>query len=46
MKMVRILKRDAEDFGVLDETTEDLMDEDGISPEEAGFLMGWDDAGY
>jgi len=44
MKMVRILRREAEHFDVLDETAEDLVDEDGISAEEAGFLAGWEEA--
>jgi len=43
MKIVRIIKKEEENFKALDETTEDLMDEDGITPEEAGFLMGWND---
>ena len=44
MKMVRILKKEHEHFDVLDENSEELMDEDKITPEEAGFLMGWDEA--
>lgn len=44
MKMVRILRRETEHFDVLDETAEDLVDEDGISSEEAGFLAGWEEA--
>lgn len=44
MKVVRILRRSEADFDILDEATEELMEEDGITPEEAGFLMGWEDA--
>ena len=44
MKVVRILKRESEDFKLLDETAEELVDGDGMTPEEAGFLMGWEES--
>ncbi|MEM4336881.1 MAG: hypothetical protein QXG86_02655 [Candidatus Woesearchaeota archaeon] len=44
MKVVRILKKEAEKFNVLDEDTEELLEEDKITPEEAGFLAGWEEA--
>jgi len=44
MKMVRILKKETERFDALDEDAEKLMDGDEMTAEEAGFLMGWEEA--
>lgn len=49
MKIMRLFRKsekeyDVEDF-YSDDTRDLLLDEDELSPEEAGFMAGWENAG-